>query len=256
MAAVLNKKLFDFHVHIGQFEDVYYSPHKIVETLVSCGVGGAYISSTTSCIRFSNDTEKRIVVEHIQDEFRELMDSAKDNLFDARPLCWVIPERYLEGESVVQMMSESLYAGFKIHPRAHEWNLADSKICALMDDICDYSETNSVPILIHTGTIDYERPAKFERWFKMFPMVKFILAHCKAEDEVIDLMRRYRNVFGDTAFCSKQSFQTIMENGFARRMLWGTDFPIVDFFEGKRKNDLRSLKGVYRKLIKSWRDTL
>ena len=62
---------FDTHVHFGQFEDVYYSPHTVIETLAAHNVKGAYLSSTTSCMAWNDENEKKIIITHIKDEFEE-----------------------------------------------------------------------------------------------------------------------------------------------------------------------------------------
>lgn len=49
---------FDTHVHFGQLEDVYYSPHTVIETLAAHNVKGAYLSSTTSCMAWNDENEK------------------------------------------------------------------------------------------------------------------------------------------------------------------------------------------------------
>lgn len=51
---------FDTHVHFGQFEDVYYSPHTVIETLAAHNVKGAYLSSTTSCMAWNDENEKKL----------------------------------------------------------------------------------------------------------------------------------------------------------------------------------------------------
>lgn len=90
------EKIFDFHVHIGKFEEVYYNSHIIIKVLSSCGIKGAYISSTTSCLKWNTPNEKKIITEHIQAEFQEVKFTAERLKFDAMALCWVIPERYFE----------------------------------------------------------------------------------------------------------------------------------------------------------------
>jgi hypothetical protein len=42
-----------------------------------------------------------------------------------------------------------------------------------------YTRENHVPVLIHTGEDDFERPAFFSLFFSQYPQVKCILAHCR-----------------------------------------------------------------------------
>ncbi|MDD6489872.1 MAG: amidohydrolase family protein [Clostridia bacterium] len=243
---------YDYHVHIGQFQNVYYNPYKIVNVLSYYGVAGAYISSTTSCMNWDSVEEKNIIVEHIKAEFDELLLCSTDKNFDARPLCWVIPQRYYEGDSVEQMYSESEYQGFKIHPRAHIWNIDDKKIHILLDDICQIAENKNVPIIIHTGICDFEKPSKFEHWFKKFPKVNFVLAHCKAVDEMMALFTKYSNVFGDVAFSSPSDLQKIINTNYFNRLLFGTDFPITTYKENMEFYEDRDLYENYKLIMYEW----
>ena len=245
----IKEKIFDFHVHIGQFEEIYYSPHKIIEVLHLCGVSGAYISSTTSCIQWSNDKEKFLITEHIKDEFNEAIENAKELNFDVRPLYWVIPQRHFDGDKLEEIFRETEYKGFKIHPRAHEWNLSDERIKNLMNEICGFASIKKFPILIHTGICEFERPEKFEEFYKKYPEVIFILAHCKAVKSVIKLFSKYKNIYGDTAFCDFSSLKEINEAGFSERMLFGTDFPITNFFLGIKTNNKAKLIKQYKKFL-------
>lgn len=243
---------FDCHVHIGQFQDVYYNPYKVVDVLSCCGVIGAYVSSTTSCIHWDTLEEKDTVIEHIKAEFNELLLYSLEKKFDARPLCWVIPQRYYEGDSVEKMYSECEYCGFKIHPRAHKWDMNDGMTNMLLDDICKMAETQKVPILIHTGICDFEQPNIFEPWIKAFPKVNFVLAHCKAVDEMLTLFRQYKNLLGDVAFSSPSDLQQIINSDYFERLLYGTDFPITTYLHNIRFCDDRELYEHYKQIMSIW----
>lgn len=247
-----NKKIFDYHVHIGQFENVYYNPYKVINILFQNHVNGAYISSTTSCIAWDNDSEKNIIISHIKDELSEAIEQADEIGFDVRPLCWIIPQRYLEGESIEHIYSECKYCGFKIHPRAHEWNLDDVRIWTLMDEVCCLAEVKKVPVLIHTGLSDFELPNKFEHWFAKYPDVIFIVAHCKAVDEVISLFTKYQNVYGDTAFLPYMDFAKVESQGYVKRLLFGTDFPITSYYSDHKSAIEAEWNSNYNMILKEW----
>lgn len=240
-------------MHIGQFEECYYNPYKVIKVLASCGVIGAYVSSTTSCIEWSNPSEKELIIEHIRNEFIELESSATLLKFDARPLCWIIPQRYFEGESIRSVFEESMYKGFKIHPRVHKWDLSDSRVCSLMDEICQCAEEKSFPIFIHTGICDFERPEKFEEWYRRYSRVTFVLAHCKNTNSVIEMFKKYGNVHGDVSFCSLDSFLQISESGFSDRLLFGSDFPVTDYLCGKKTSNTKTLYTEYQELLHIWK---
>lgn len=242
----------DYHVHIGQFHNVYYNPYKIIDVLSHCGISSAYVSSTTSCIKWETQQEKDIIVEHIRAEFNELLLYSQEKQFDAKPMCWVIPQRYYEGDTVENMYTECDYHGFKIHPRAHSWNIEDDTTIMLLSDICKMAESKKVPILIHTGMCDFEKPNKFEYWFKTFPNVKFILAHCRDVEKILDLFDTYSNLYGDVAFSTPKDMQQILSSVYCERLLFGSDFPITAYRENMKAYRKIELYENYQKILSIW----
>lgn len=251
--AEYSNSLFDSHIHIGQFKEIYYYPWKVIQVLDKYGVKGAYVSSTTSCIDWDDQFEKKYILNHIGEEFDEFTYFAEKLNFDARPLCWIIPRRFLEGDSIEQIMNESHYAGFKIHPRAHRWDVKNDKICMLMDEICEYADLHNLPVWIHTGLCDFESPLKFEKWYKTYPNVVFVMAHCKAECQVLELFKKYDNVYGDVAFFPVSSMGKFIYHGYGNRLLFGTDFPITTSFDNLKYIDDKLLYENYNQIINEWR---
>lgn len=248
------KNLCDYHIHIGQFEEMYYNPYKVVESLAFCGVHNAYVSSTTSCIRWHTENEKRFIINHIKSELHELRYHSKLLKVNMKPLCWIIPERIIEGESFQEIMDENNYEGFKIHLRAQEWNLDNKKVCKLMSDICYYASKKNIPVLIHTGICDYEKPSRLLRWYLEYPDVIFILAHCKDIDGFIDVSSKCKNIYGDAAFLEKETFKYFVSRGLSEKILFGTDFPITNYMCGKKSNDINVLRNEYMKLLLEWKN--
>ena len=244
--------MIDYHVHIGQFESEYFYPHIVIEALYHCGIKGAYISSTTSCIPWDNSKEKSEILKHIRDEVVEVYEIADELCFDARVLCWVIPRRYEEGDSVAEMYSECNYFGFKIHPRAHEWDVTNPIICKLFDEICDIAENNNVPIYIHTGLCEFEYPNKFEKWFRERENVLFVLAHCKEPDETAKVINKYENVYCDVAFNDTVTYEKLLKSNLQNKVLFGTDFPVIcnEIFTGQL--EISEIINSYRNIINKW----
>lgn len=245
------KCTYDVHVHMGQYETIYYNPYKIIRVLAASGVTHAYISTTTSCMRWNSDYEKDIIIKHIISEIEEAEDTAKELGIEVNPLCWIMPKRYFEGESIETIMAETAYKGFKIHPLAHAWDEWDVGISNLMDDICTYAMSNSIPIFIHTGTNYCDRPGRFEKWFKSYDNVTFVLAHCKNYPEMARILSNYSNVYGDVSFCPTENVIKMAREGFSSRLLFGTDFPITFHMKKKETYNVNDLYMEYRDLLKT-----
>lgn len=244
----------DYHVHCGQFRDKYYSPDTILCALHKNGVKKVWISSTTSCIQWKNSKEKEDLLWFIEKEIEEACELGRKYEIDVLPLYWVIPQRHFEGDTIAKVMDGSLYCGFKVQPIFSAWSEADPAADQLFDEICCYAAQKSLPILIHTGEDSNVRPRRFERFFKKYPNVHFVLAHCKQASEIIKVFKQYPNTCGDTAFCPADNYQEICRAGFADRMQMGTDFPITNWFAhmGELGNaDAELLTEEYRQTLES-----
>ena len=217
---------FDHHVHIGQFNKIYFQPYEIITSLHDHGVKGCWFSSTTSCLDWLDNSAKKMLISHIHDEIVEALEIAKRLHFDAKPLYWVIPKRHFEGETISEVMASLPYAGFKVHTRVHNWNIKESHIDMLFNEVCKHAQKNNMPIVIHTGSEECENPQIFEKWFADFSTVKFVLAHCRPLDIVMQILKQYNNVFGDSSFLSKENLELLKQNGFSERILFGTDYPV------------------------------
>ena len=219
-------KDFDHHVHIGQFNDKYFQPHTVIETLHKNSIKGCWFFSTTSCLEWLDNQTKDMLISHVHDEIMEALKTAKKLEFEAKPLYWVIPKRHKEGDSIFEVMTSLPYTGFKIHPRAHNWNMNDMFTAELFTEICNYASATKLPIVIHTGESPEDNPIKFIKWFEDYPDNQFVLAHCSPIDTFLKLLHRYNNVYGDSSFVSKETLEKINQSSFYERILYGTDYPV------------------------------
>lgn len=245
------KTTVDLHVHFGQYYNVYYEPSIVIKCLFNNGIKEVWASSTTSCINWETEEEKRWLVHKIDKEITEAVLTANKYKMKFTPLYWVIPKRYIDGESVASIIRDSPYKGFKIHPRCGEWSKNIPLIHNLFEEVCICARKHSMPILIHTGIDAVDAPNRFEEFFSKYNDVKFVLAHCKDTDKIIDMFGKYSNVYGDTAFCPDESYKKIREYGFRDRMQIGTDFPITHWVEKHRNQPLvdeEELTLSYKKL--------
>jgi predicted TIM-barrel fold metal-dependent hydrolase len=214
----------DSHTHIGQFEECYYDPLEIVETVMSNGIQRMVFSSTTSCIDNIkyNEIEKEIFT--LQNKISYLPEIVS-------PYFWYIPEYILQGVNIENACNVIPYKGLKLHPYINHWNFADNRHMETLHSLFDYAAINSLPVLIHTGESGRDSADCFENFFEEYKMVQYILAHCRPLDVTIDMLRKYENVFCDTAFVHGTHIQTIITAGYREKILTGTDFPITHYFK-------------------------
>jgi len=216
----------DNHIHIGQFEDIYYDGLEVVETVMSCGMDGLAFSSTTSCV----DDVRYLDVE------REIQNFLKQARYDSeivRPFFWYIPDYIDQGINIQSAFNAVPYKGIKIHPYINHWDFEEKRHMEILHNLFDYAARNSLPVLIHTGHSGIDSADRFERFFKEYKKVQCILAHCRPLDITVKMLKEYNNIFCDTAFVSKEDILHIINSGYREKIIFGTDFPITHYFKTK-----------------------
>jgi predicted TIM-barrel fold metal-dependent hydrolase len=163
-----------------------------------------------------------------------------------QPLLWFIPDYIRQGLTVENMFENFPYHGIKLHPRAHNWDLNDSKHLDCLHSIFGYADVHKLPVTIHTGEGECEKPYFFESFFAVYVNAKIILAHCRPADDTIIVFKKYPHLRGDTAFAPQERIQAIVNSGFSERLLAGTDFPITHYFSTKYAGEEKSLSEQYQ----------
>lgn len=230
------------------------------------GVKEFFYSSLTSATQIANDQETQTLYQKIKQEVSEAQSIASGLGLTAKPLYWVVPKFHEHSRTVEDVMQEFPYSGFKLHTRANIWDFSRSKTKALASQVFQYAGLHKMPVLVHTGFDDIDRADVFEDFFKDFSQAflqnfsqnssqnfsqasytstgtltetstgKIILAHCRPLETTLHLLQKYSYVFCDTAFVNRETIEKIYAKGFGKRVLWGSDFPITDFFYNKRKH--------------------
>jgi len=226
--------MIDTHVHIGQFDYEYYAPEEIYSILNEAGIDSFIFSSTTSC---KND----VSYEEIEEEINIIYSKCKANSDKVKPLFWVIPEKGFD-----KIVYDSLpYCGFKIHPCTHNWDLSNTMIDKLCNEIFEFASEKKLPVLLHTGYDEIDESKKFEKYFDKYNNINFILAHGRPLKQALAITKKYHNVYVDTAFMPISEIRILLENNLVEKILFGTDFPITHYFSNRYKKKL-SLNDQYR----------
>lgn len=207
--------LIDSHIHVGQFNNYYFSPTQIHKLMENVGVDFYAVSSTTQCEE--NYTK-------VLDELHALID------LDGRkvlPVMWITPEG-LKGNIAWYLESDIKWRCLKIHPFLHQndW----SPLSGQFQEVVDIAHELKIPLLIHTGNDGSCNSGKYESVLANNPNVTFILAHGRPLSQSISLLKRYDNVFVDSAFMSLDDMSKITQAGLSKKLLWGTDMCIPQYF--------------------------
>ena len=216
--------LFDSHIHFGQFYDLYTSPTELKRFLDSVGVERFAASSTTIC---ESDYDKVIA------ETRELADVCGSRFL---PVLWITQPMLKDG-GLFQLMDAGIrWRCLKIHPQLHPTTWIDDS--HEMKWVVSMASVLQMPLLIHTGEREGCYPKLYEKVVSDFTNVTFILAHGRPINDTIELMKKYPNVWCDTAFMPTENIVKLCDEKLSNHVLWGTDYPIPKYYYPEK--DLRT----------------
>ena len=136
------------------------------------------------------------------------------------PVLWLLPEML----NSIEDYCTSHFKAFKLHGRLNYWG------DEFIDKALDASGKYSLPLLIHTGGDERNDAGFYYRFCCRHPEALIVLAHGRPSVEALKILRECPNTFVDTAFMSLEDIASFLENGFAERMLWGTDYPLCRYF--------------------------
>lgn len=229
--------LFDAHIHVGQFRELYESPCELTDYLSSVGVTRFAVSSTTVC----EENYDKVIGEH-----RELKELAGDRVCS---VLWLTPQSLHNGGAEAFLESGIEWKCVKIHPWLNFGGWQDDNGDREM--AIGIARRLHVPLLIHTGETEGSYPLCFEGSIKKHKDVTFILAHGRPIGEALELMERYPNVWADTAFMPIENIRKLCDEGLSERVLWGSDYPI-----NKHYYPQTDAREYYLNLIRQLKETI
>lgn len=210
------KKTSDFHIHIGQFYDQYTSPLELKDFLESIEVECFAASSTSIC-----EGDYEIVIDEIK-ELKKLCDK------QMLPILWILPQMLKDGGLAIFLDSGIQWRCLKIHPQLHPTTWVNYSL--ELQQVVSLSSELKIPLLIHTGEREGCNPLLYEKAFVNNPNITFILAHGRPLQETIEMMKKYPNVWVDTAFMPTENIVMLCNEKLSDRVLWGTDYPIPRYY--------------------------
>lgn len=202
--------MIDNHVHIGWFSDGYHYPIDVWNAEREAGVDDIVVSSTSTCAELY-----KLVVHEIKD----IMSIGGSHI---HPLLWLTPKMMKTWGLSYMLHSKIRWQGVKMHWQAHrEWFYRPKLVKQAMMVV----QRLNVPLLLHTGEFKECTPNVFENLIKNYPNVTFVLAHGRPLELTLPILQ-YNNVYVDTAFMPVENISKLVDMGYAKRTLWGTDAPI------------------------------
>jgi predicted TIM-barrel fold metal-dependent hydrolase len=135
------------------------------------------------------------------------------------------PHYHEELNEIIEPYFESDYfIGFKILPSYWKVPVTDSRY----EEIYEYANKYSLPILSHSWSPSYDSPALFNNIVKKYPDAVFIIGHSGGTDgrsEAVDIAKNNENVYLE--FCGSFTSQVLWEDTFEKvgsdKVLFGSD---------------------------------
>ena len=154
------------------------------------------------------------------------------------------------------------FKAIKIYPVYNEVKPDDRRTFPIYE-MC---QTLGVPIIVHMGftssvlnseyyaPLEYQRPFYLDEVLATFSDLKLVCAHFANPwgDEVMMLMRKYRNLYADLAYeyfpidLKARNLVWAKFFGLLDRLMWGSDYPVEDPAQGLA--DIRRLPEVSARL--------
>lgn len=202
--------IFDVHVHMGQYFDDYYTPPRVLRTLKCAGITHFAYSSTSNVV-----TDDPVFMREERDAMHELSEGR------AVPFLWVTHSMLRKSRDLSLYLDDKI-KGLKVHGVSEKWKPYGKSLARFFD----IADERNLAIMLHTGEKNECFAGMYEPVIKKHPVVKVILAHGRPLNQTIDVLRHCPNAFVDTAFMPHEHLRTLIQNGFADRVLFGTDTPI------------------------------
>lgn len=204
-------RINDFHIHVGQFNDKYFSPESVWSFLKSVGVDYFAVSSSSICGY------------NINQALSDIKQIVSLSAGRAYPVLWLMPGLFSDEPLNVFLKSGISWKCVKMHG-FHDWTNGD------IEKALSVARILNVPFMMHTGGRKHCDAGQYYSICKKNPNQQFVLAHSRPCDETIDVMKKCENVWADTAFTPIEDVVKIIEAGFEDRVMWGSDYPIPELY--------------------------
>lgn len=222
----------DNHVHVGWYTDGYHSPLEVWQAEQKAGIEDIVVSSTSTCAEMY-----KLVVK----EMRELIRIGGSHV---HPLLWVTPRMMKTWGLRYMLHSKIRWEGVKMHWKAHREWFYNRRLLA---QALDVARTLDVPVLLHTGDFKECHAEVFLKVCCEHDDLTFVLAHGCPIAETLEVLAKCSNAYVDTAFMPVDNVVSLLQNGFAQRILFGTDAPINSLFH-KEMTTTEYIQGCWTSL--------
>ena len=205
----------DAHVHVGYFprkdglggDAFYYSPRRISGVLKRAGIGEFIFSSTNVVWDESAQSMHNEAL-----EMKRLCGNA------AHPFFWVRGE-YLGGDPDLELLPD-FYEGLKLHGGVTSWLTQPN----LLTRVLAIAAERHWPVQIHTSADEENHVSRYLPFCRMFPAVRFDMAHVQDLSQLATIESEFENVYTDIAYLPVSLAKKVVAAA-PHRVMFGSDIP-------------------------------
>jgi predicted TIM-barrel fold metal-dependent hydrolase len=243
--------IVDAHLHTG-YPNIFFSPEVDAKSILARMDQFAVQYAINLC-------SMRSILEGSIDEMearQREFESSGGRLFYCG---FYDPRRREEDIAVLEKASRwKGMKGIKIHPSFAKIPADDKRY----ERVWEFAAAHDLPIVAHTWSVSSYNPAqvlstpdRFEPMVRKFPTVRFVLGHSAGRGDgrrqAVRMAGQYANVFMD---CSGDIYDLHYFEGMAaakldRKVLFGTDFPWMDFRSHLGRVYLASISKEAKRMI-------
>lgn len=210
----LASQLCDAHVHVGFFKrQVQFTPAHVIKKLAQLHLKKWVVSSTSTGLQ---------PLDIVKKEINEVLELSEQKCLLQ---LWVTPDMLKKSPDLSSYFFAP-FKGLKIHGYRDDWPPTGVQIYRVFE----IAQERRLPILLHTGGRDASEAGAYRQIAEKFGDVTVILGHGRPVEQAIPMLLTLPNVWVDTAFMPIEDIRLIIQAGRSDKILFGSDFPLDEFF--------------------------
>ncbi len=224
--------VFDFHVHLGKSRDG--ASFKVAELRKQMRQSGV-----TRVVVFPIDELDTGLSYEPQNKNILKIASRYEDLI---PFCRLNPQNRDAALIELRNCYRLGFKGLKLHPRA------EKIVCNSIDFLLEEVSSYGWPVLIHTSHEENCRPLSWEKTFKKYDKIPFILGHGGKDSflEAVAVAKHCPNIYLETSTLSFIRTKSIVNLLGPKRVLFASDAPYSHMVLEKKKFELVCRKSELR----------
>ncbi len=221
--------IIDTHVHIGgELLGFDMSETKVIEAIEKYRIDFVVVSNGDSA---ELDHQQRLLPYEVQvsqeEAFLRAVRFARQYPTKIGVAPWVKPVTQGLTTELADIMynNKDILCAIKLHPYHSNVSPVDERVLPYVE----LAEKLGIPVMSHTGGCEAADPVHVYEAAKMFPKVKFVMAHMGLgtdNKKALDLLGKADNLYGDTTWVPMDTTIEAIKRYGSKKIVFGSDMPI------------------------------